>query len=288
MALPYPEGKVFFKRSILKNNGNGLDPDNLTSFNSHALIEWCWNDTVTSSGFARNRMCHMSGKHNEKDQYAYWEAMVVSFGTKDGFEKHLDQGTAHGSRHADIKRVVKTMLPDDTDEYEKRARGGPVMTAVTPIKLHPDQPYMYIDLNVSIRAVYFPLAQKPSTVFPDLCSYLMVDFRMGQGVQMYDVVEQDKLELLRIKGMKKEEAEALELIENTKITALKKRLEENHEAYLQCRDWSVNENGHRVKDVKFDHCRGLANLPECKCTALNTSLVMPWLAISLKKASDLS
>ena len=79
-------------------------------------------------------------------------------------------------------------MPSDTDEYEKRAKGGPLMTAITPVKLHPDQPYMYIDLNVPIRAVYFPLAQKASSVFPDLCSYLMVDFRMRQGVRMYDTV----------------------------------------------------------------------------------------------------
>jgi hypothetical protein len=45
---------------------------------------------------------------------------------------------------------------------------------------------MYIDLTFPIRAIYFPLAQKPSKVFPDLCSYLMVDFRLRQGVQMWN------------------------------------------------------------------------------------------------------
>jgi hypothetical protein len=191
MALPYPEGEVFFKRSVLKNSGYDLDPDNLTSFNSHALIEWCWNAEAEGKGFARNRICHISGKHNDKDQYAYWHAMVVSFGTQTGFEKRVSMGSdrRHDSRHSDIKRTVKTTLPDDTDEYEKRARGGPLKTAVTPIKLKPGEPYMYIDLNVPIRAVYFPLAQKPSTIFPDLCSYLMVDFKMRQGVKMFDNVK---------------------------------------------------------------------------------------------------
>lgn len=89
MALPYPEGEVFFKRSVLKNNENGLDPDNLTSFNSHALVEWCWNDKVASSGFSRNRVCHVDGKHNEDEEYGYWEAMIVSFGTQEGFDKPI-------------------------------------------------------------------------------------------------------------------------------------------------------------------------------------------------------
>lgn len=119
--------------------------------------------------------------------------MIVLFGTKEGFENPVQRETdsMHYSRHSDIKRVVKTKLPDDTDEYGVRANGWSMLTAVTPIKLEKGQPCMFIDLNVPIRAVYFPLAQKPSTTFPDLCSYLMVDFRMRQGVEMFDDVKQD-------------------------------------------------------------------------------------------------
>lgn len=133
----------------------------------------------------------------------------------------------HYSRHSGIKRMVKTMLPDDSDEYEKRAKGGPVLTTVTPIKLNPSQPYMYIDLNVPIRAVYFPLAQKPSTVFPDLCSYLMVDFRMRQGVRMHNMVDQDDID----------------------------DFEE---------EWVDPERPLPGQAVAFDHYRGLANLEGCK------------------------
>jgi hypothetical protein len=72
------------------------------------------------------------------------------------------------------------------------------MTALTPIALDPSQPYMYIDLTFPIRAIYFPLAQKPSKVFPDLCSYLMVDFKLRQGVRMWDrptIEEEAEVEL---------------------------------------------------------------------------------------------
>jgi hypothetical protein len=37
MALPYPGGEVSLKRTFLKNNDDGIDPDNLVSFNRHAL-----------------------------------------------------------------------------------------------------------------------------------------------------------------------------------------------------------------------------------------------------------
>lgn len=187
MALPYPEGEVFFKRSVLKDNGNGLDPDNLTSFNGHALIEWCWNQSSGSS-YSRSHSLYQPGVFEKDKRYYYNDALVVQFGTEEGFENKVGSGdgdTRHDSRHSGIKRLVKTSLPA-SGEYERRQRGGTLMTALTPIKLEPDEPYMYIDLTFPIRAIYFPLAQKPSKVFPDLCSYLMVDFRLRQGVEMWD------------------------------------------------------------------------------------------------------
>lgn len=164
--------------------------------------------------------------------------MIVSFGTREGFENPVWRETdgLHYSRHSDIKRVVKTMLPDETDAYETRANNGPVMTAVTPIKLELSQPYMYIDLNVPIRAVYFPLAQKPSTVFPDLCSYLMVDFRMRQSVYMYDVVKEDAEELGRVDEIRKQEEAGREKLKSTTIPILRKSLEK----LIAGREWILD------------------------------------------------
>jgi hypothetical protein len=45
---------------------------------------------------------------------------------------------------------------------------------------------MWIDLMFPVRAVYFPLQQKPSKDYPDLCTYLMVDFRLRKGVKIMD------------------------------------------------------------------------------------------------------
>ena len=84
--------------------------------------------------------------------------MNVFFRTKEGFENPVQRQLdgAHYSRHSGIKRFIKTKLQTASEEYEKRAKGGPLLTAVTPIKLEPGQPYMFIDLNFPIRAVYFP------------------------------------------------------------------------------------------------------------------------------------
>jgi hypothetical protein len=290
MALPYPEGEVFFKRSVLKNNGHNLDPDNLTSFNSHALIEWCWNEQGFGTGFTRNYIHHISGKYSKEEEYTYWDAMVVSFGTKDGFEKPVSAGSdhRHDSRHSGIERVVSTTLPRNTDEYEKRAKGGPLKTAVTPIKLDPSQPYMYIDLNVPIRAVYFPLAQKPSTVFPDLCSYLMVDFRMRQGVYMYNTLwfeEEEEVRLTLDDIEEQGEDEAVANYEKRKKEQEEgperrtRELEEALKGSKNSKEWYPDAQGRQVRIMNFDLYSGLGSLPDCTFTISNTSLIMMWLVM---------
>ena len=115
----------------------------------------------------------------------------------------------------------------------------------------------------------------------------MVDFRMRQGVQMYDVIKQDKYETRRIEGMQKREKEARDQIENMKMPALKKRLEENFRAELEEQGWTVNAEGHRVMKVDFDHYRGLVGLSDCKCIAPNTPSITLWPAIAFETAAYL-
>jgi hypothetical protein len=266
MALPYPEGEVFFKRSVLRDNGNGLEPDNLTSFNSHALIEWCWNESYGQS-YQRSYSKHQQGKHDERESYTFNNAMIIMFGSKEGFEKKVGRGDGdwrHDSRHSGIERMVKTMLPDGSEEYERRAKGGPLMTALTPIKLHPDEPYMYIDLTFPIRAVYFPLAQKPSQTFPDLCSYLMVDFRLRQGVRMWDEVPIAQNNKLEEKYSNPDEWESDEI-----------GAEADTEADAKANAEFMKFFGPKQRDEKpgvrmdFDLYAGLGCRPDCKSTSLS-------------------
>ncbi|KAF5679387.1 hypothetical protein FHETE_804 [Fusarium heterosporum] len=44
MAIPYPEGEVFFARSVLRNsNPNHYQADNVEHFYSHFMVEYIWN-----------------------------------------------------------------------------------------------------------------------------------------------------------------------------------------------------------------------------------------------------
>ena len=102
------------------------------------MLERC-HRAAAGSKFARNGVCcHVLSKH-EDIRDGSWEAMVVSLGTQEGFEKPIQREPdgAHYSRHSDIKRVIKTMLPDKIKEYEKRANGGAVLTVVPPVKSEP-------------------------------------------------------------------------------------------------------------------------------------------------------
>ena len=51
MALPYPEGQVYFRRTALKllDAGYNFDAENDKSFYSHCLLENVWNTWAFSS-----------------------------------------------------------------------------------------------------------------------------------------------------------------------------------------------------------------------------------------------
>lgn len=69
------------------------------------------------------------------------------------------------------------------NELRDYDRGGPAKTILRPVPLT-NARYMLIDCLNPFRAIYFPLAHQAGPGFEDLCVYLMVDFRLRQGVQM--------------------------------------------------------------------------------------------------------
>ena len=69
------------------------------------------------------------------------------------------------------------------NELRDYDRGGPAKTILRPVPLI-DARYMLIDWLNPFRAIYFPLAHQAGPGFEDLCVYLMIDFRLRQGVQI--------------------------------------------------------------------------------------------------------
>lgn len=173
MALPYPEGEVYFKRSALKYPGFAIDTDDKT-FYSHVLVETVWNmwhnSGITAPKFHHPRAKPISGYAEwYNTQFWVWDSQSALFGDS-------NDGT-------NITREVVLGKNANYNELRDKDQGGPDKVHLQPIPLGPER-YMYLDLTVPVRAVYFPVAAKSSALNEELCTYLMVDFRLRKGVKM--------------------------------------------------------------------------------------------------------
>ncbi|KAK9798009.1 hypothetical protein AB5N19_09656 [Seiridium cardinale] len=173
MAMPYPEGEVFFKRSTLalQKGSNakawGFDPDKLEDFASHILIEFIYNNSLKINNHYRSY-----GKSEKIG--SQWIDFPDSHSVM--FAEENDPGKT--IRHVEIDSCANRV------EFRDSQAGGPDKVCIVPIPVKPKERFMFIDLLVPVRAIYFPLAQKVDNIDPDLCTYLMVDFRFRKGVKM--------------------------------------------------------------------------------------------------------
>ena len=106
----------------------------------------------------------------------------------------------------------------------------------------------------------------------------MVDFRMRQGIRMYDTVEPDLPDSPPPEG-ESDELTAEQLIplekvpEEVREKVKKAREEGTAVTYInrKGREWSTDDEGFRSREVEFDLYSGLGVIRNCKCTALKSS-----------------
>ena len=205
MALPYPEGEVYFKRSALvygnvntnpKSNPEptvmddvtGPYPDNFWAekaedFYSHVLIEHVWNKWASGPHTEPYNNDNMP-KHPRSEllkgygsnywtQFGVWNNTYISFGDK-------KDGTA-------ISREVCLENNQNYNELRDLDNAGHDSTLKTILRPVPrgKERYMYLDLVQPFRAIYFPLAHQTGPYNRDMCTYLMVDFRVRKGQKIH-------------------------------------------------------------------------------------------------------
>ncbi|KAL8805511.1 MAG: hypothetical protein Q9223_007245 [Gallowayella weberi] len=83
-----------------------------------------------------------------------------------------------------ITRRVALEGNDNGNEARDYDSGGPHKVCIMPVRLG-NEPYMFLDATVPIRAVYFPLAHVCSEALPNICSYIMVDFRLRDELRLW-------------------------------------------------------------------------------------------------------
>ena len=174
-SLPYPEGQVFFKTSALKQTG--FTASDQEQFYGHFLVEYVWNNAFMGGDALKAKEPLQAHAHagGVQTEYAQW------YGTKFAYFKSMDVNFGNKREGGNIKRRVVSNNNGNYNEMRDRDSGGPNKVRCCPIQMGPEK-YAFLDLTNPIRAIYFPLAAKASAISPDLCSYLMVDFRFRNGV----------------------------------------------------------------------------------------------------------
>lgn len=78
------------------------------------------------------------------------------------------------------------MLDADFGELGDSVSCGPKKVAIRSIRFLAGK-FMYIDLTIPLRAVYFPIAHQSDEKFTDMCTYLMVDFTHRDPLWIHDL-----------------------------------------------------------------------------------------------------
>ncbi|KAG8673660.1 hypothetical protein FPOAC2_07114 [Fusarium poae] len=177
MASYYPEGECYFVRSSLRlpNNWNA---NNRQHFYSHILVEYYWNGwtaTGTQSRFhprSEWRQGTAQGLHNTR--YGDWDRFWV--------------GESRDRSPANMLAMHSHPNSLNWNECRDHNNGAPRKYILRPIQIqHRNTEWLWIDATVPLRAIYFPVAHQTDQAFSNLCTYVVIDFRHREQVQLIDI-----------------------------------------------------------------------------------------------------
>ncbi|KAL8882293.1 MAG: hypothetical protein Q9192_007608, partial [Flavoplaca navasiana] len=141
----------------------------------NVLVESIWNHTYCSNTDIGSTKSHARAKL--ASGWAEW------YNTRFGV---WDSQSALFSNSNDGTNITREVVLGKNTNYNScrdKDQGGPDKIHLQPITMG-NEKYMFLDLTVPVRAVYFPVAHKSSALNEELCTYLMVDFRLRKGVKM--------------------------------------------------------------------------------------------------------
>jgi hypothetical protein len=68
--------------------------------------------------------------------------------------------------------------------------GGPRKYILRPVKIHhKDTQWLWIDATIPLRAIYFPVCQKTDEAYPQLCTYMVIDFKARNSIKLAHIDE---------------------------------------------------------------------------------------------------
>ncbi|KAL5339783.1 hypothetical protein BJX70DRAFT_397491 [Aspergillus crustosus] len=179
MAVPYPQGECFFRRSALKSyitdtKNPRFNAEDESHFYSTMLIEMVWNRE------SHHGSAETNGTKGHPHKRSDYEVVYGGGGWKTyyGAYKHLP--LTYGDYRKPTRRV-QTELCTWGWRFKNRERGAAYETIeqawfmFVPMPTR-EEDWVYIDRLCCIRAIYLPVAHKTSEKNPDMCTYLHVRF----------------------------------------------------------------------------------------------------------------
>ncbi|KAF5660059.1 hypothetical protein FHETE_9169 [Fusarium heterosporum] len=176
MASYYPEGECYFRRSSLTYSG-GFSAERERDFYSHVLLEYQWNGwraiNQTSRSHARSAWNSGTGQF-WNTRFGDWNRFWVGESRVRNPDQCIFQ---HG--HANSL---------NWNECRDLDRGGPRKYILRPVRIHSqDAQWLWIDATIPLRAIYFPVVQTTDQAFPNLCTYVVIDFRHRTYLDIFNV-----------------------------------------------------------------------------------------------------
>ncbi|CAJ0543907.1 Ff.00g039860.m01.CDS01 [Fusarium sp. VM40] len=174
MALPVPEGIVWFDRGILKNEVADLnDPKQFPQF---ALVEVVTNRTYDEGYKGYNDPSIPYESHPRASKQA------VSFDATKYVRWHKFTCMV-GPTAKDIKRQIQWSATGDARDFERRTKKTKV--AYLPIPMPTvEERFLWIDLVFPVRAIYLPLSHVADQRMKRFASYIQLNLRLYDSLSL--------------------------------------------------------------------------------------------------------
>ncbi|KAF3026760.1 hypothetical protein E8E14_014836 [Neopestalotiopsis sp. 37M] len=181
MALAYPEGECFFRRSALNSSNKAwYQADRPDHFYGNFLLEFIWNKPSHTGDEALKSRNHPRTSYKLIDKsIRHWR--FPRRGPFIGAWKQLP--IVYGSHYSKGKhRRVQHNLCTYDERLEKQMNGDAMeswfMTMPMPKR---EEGWAFIDRVTNIRAIYIPIAQQASEDHPELCTFYQVNFAVANN-----------------------------------------------------------------------------------------------------------
>ncbi|KAL5590384.1 hypothetical protein FOBRF1_013941 [Fusarium oxysporum] len=180
MAIPYPEGEVFFIRSVLRNKDpTHYQADNPAHFYSHLMVEFIWNVEADHGSKNANSW---TGHSHPRSPYT----IVTGSGWNTHYGNWKQLPFSYGPRESDIRRRLEHNLCASGNRFKDHEKGDAAeawfMTMPMPTK---EERWVWIDMLARIRAIYIPVAFSASKDHPNLSMWLQVSFTQSRVVDIW-------------------------------------------------------------------------------------------------------